>query len=142
MIFAGTVLNDALPGAEPVAAGAMPFSVQFRFRVDHAIAGVERGQIVTIHEWAGALSLQRPMVGGQHLLLLLYAPSRLGLTSPVGGPAGQILLDSRGEYVSQDEFLRRNAASLLQNVPYGISEPPRTLSVDQLERAIRGARKE
>jgi hypothetical protein len=39
------------------------------------------------------------MRGGQRLLIFLYPPSRLGLTSPVGGPLGQVVLDSRGEIV-------------------------------------------
>ncbi len=141
MIFVGTVLSDAVP-AEHVAAGAAPFSVQSRFRVDRAIAGVEQGQILTIHEWAGALFLHRPMLAGQHLLLFLYPISRLGFTSPVGGSVGQVLLDSRGEYVSQDELLRRNAITSLQTVPVGVAELRTTVSIEQLERAIRSARKE
>jgi hypothetical protein len=39
------------------------------------------------------------MRGGQRLLIFLYPPSRLGLTSPVGGPLGQVVLSSRGEIV-------------------------------------------
>jgi len=39
------------------------------------------------------------MRGGQRLLIFLYPTSRLGLTSPVGGPLGQVLLSSRGEIV-------------------------------------------
>ena len=143
MIFVGTVLGGAAPDSESVAAGKVSYSVQVRFRVDRAIAGVESGQILTIHEWAGASSLHRPMVGGQHLLLFLYPPSRLGLTSPVDGSLGQILLDSRGEYVSKDELLRRNAMTALQTMPVGAAQQPSaTVSVGQLERAIRSARKE
>src|SRR2546421_12196791 len=33
------------------------------------------------------------------MLIFLYPPSRLGLTSPIGGAAGQVVLDSRGEIV-------------------------------------------
>jgi hypothetical protein len=39
------------------------------------------------------------MRGGQRLLIFLYPPSRLGLTSPVGGQLGQVLLSSGGEIV-------------------------------------------
>jgi hypothetical protein len=86
------------------------------FRVDEPIAGVERGQILTIREWAGAWSMHRPMSRGEHILIFLYPPSRLGLTSPVGGSLGQIALD-----------------------PSGVGG---AISVTQLERAIRRAREE
>jgi hypothetical protein len=134
MIFAGTVLvpvpqiaTTQASSTSPLA-GAMP-SLELSFRVDEGIAGVERGQILTIHEWTGAWSMQRPMAKGQHILLFLYPPSRLGLTSPVGGSLGQVALDSSGKNVS-------NLAS------------PRTpissdsVTVLQLERAIRSARAE
>jgi hypothetical protein len=96
MVFAGTVLDVEMQPAGkdwPVAL------VLTKFRVDRAIAGVQPGQVVTIREWAGAWPLHRAMRGGQRLLIFLYPPSRLGLTSPVGGPLGQVVLDSRGEIV-------------------------------------------
>ncbi|MGA9528005.1 MAG: hypothetical protein WBS24_07815 [Terriglobales bacterium] len=70
----------------------VPFTT-LRFRVDHAIAGVEAGQILTIHEWKGAQSLHAPMRAGERFLIFLYPPSRLGLTSPVAGRQGQFRLD-------------------------------------------------
>jgi hypothetical protein len=36
---------------------------------------------------------------GQRLMLFLYAPSALGLTSPVGGRAGEFALDRDGRIV-------------------------------------------
>ena len=96
----------------------MAGAVQLSFRVDQAIAGVERGQILTIHEWTGAWSMHRPMSSGQHILIFLYPLSRLGFTSPVGGSLGQVVLDPSGKNVSQ------------------------SVSVVQLERAIRSARGE
>jgi hypothetical protein len=111
-----TVVTDrAVPGTTP--------AVELSFRVDEAIAGVEPGQILTIHEWAGAWSMHRPMSKGQHILIFLYPPSRLGLTSPVGGSLGQVALDLTGKKVTG------------KNVSQSIS-------VIQLERAIRGARNE
>lgn len=117
MIFTGTVIGAATSSVQ----SAAPATVEFRFRVDRAIAGVEPGQILTVHEWTGALPNQRPMSRGQHFLFFLYPPSRLGLTSPVGGAHGQIALDASGTLVSTE------AASV---------------SVAQLERAIRGAREQ
>ena len=147
MIFAGTVLTAAAPiAADDRTVPGATAAVQLRFRVDEAIAGVERGQVVTIHEWAGAWSRHRPMRSGEHILIFLYPPSRLGLTSPVGGALGQVALDASGKNVAK----RRPAAVLglgpgLRNES---SQQPRLpggaggVSVVQLERAIRSAREE
>jgi hypothetical protein len=133
MIFAGTVLTTAAQtvttqtGTIQTATERVPpgtTAVRLTFRVDQAIAGVDPDQILTIHEWAGAWSRQRPMYKGQHILIFLYPPSRLGLTSPVGGSMGQVVLDPRGEKVSQQD-----------RKPLGPG-----VSVVQLERAIRSAR--
>jgi hypothetical protein len=152
MIFAGTVLGSTPPATaiDP----AIP-AVQLSFRVDRAIAGVKRGQVLTIHEWAGAGSMHRPMRKGQHILIFLYPPSRLGLTSPVGGSLGQVALDASGKNVSRAGF-----ANALQpgGVPQGLKPAffqglngtaeavpypkPGTVSVVRLERAIRSARSE
>jgi hypothetical protein len=123
--------------------------VQLSFRVDKAIAGVEQGQVLTIHEWAGAWSMHRPMTRGQHILIFLYPPSRLGLTSPVGGSLGQVALDLSGNNVSKDmqelDAQRPAAAIGFRNAS---SPRPRAtvdngrVSVVQLERAIRSAREE
>jgi len=145
MIFAGTVLTTATSTVTTQTAvtdragpGATP-AVQLSFRVDEAIAGVQRGQVLTIHEWAGAWSMHRPMSKGQHILIFLYPPSRLGLTSPVGGSFGQVALDSSGKNVVE----RNSAAIGVQNTS---SVQPRVpvakTSVVQLERAIRSARSE
>jgi hypothetical protein len=99
MIFSGTVL-----GVETQPAGKdrpLPL-ILTKFRVDRAVAGVQPGQVLTVREWAGAWPLHRAMRGGQRLLIFLYPPSRLGLTSPVGGPLGQVVLDLRGEIVRTD----------------------------------------
>src|ERR1700687_1902490 len=98
MIFAGTVLTAA---SQTAATDRAVTAVQLSFRVDRAIAGVERGQILTIHEWAGAWSMHRPMLSGQHVLIFLYPLSRLGFTSPMGGALGQVALDPSGKIVSK-----------------------------------------
>jgi hypothetical protein len=130
MIFAGTVLSARQEAAavegilqdttQSTFQGTTP-AVQLTFRVDEAIAGVEPGQILKVHEWAGAWAMHRPMRTGDRILIFLYTPSRLGLTSPVGGPMGQLALDGSGKNVSRDS---------------------RRVSVIQLERAIRSARGE
>jgi hypothetical protein len=140
MIFAGTVLSAA--GAPDRAAVGPTPSLELIFRVDEPIAGVERGQILTIHEWTGAWSMHRPMNRGQRILLFLYPPSRLGLTSPVGGSLGQIALDLTGKIISSDAA--RNAA--LVNSVNEFSSRQQSFSdaasvtVIQLKRAILAAR--
>ena len=158
MIFAGTVLaapiqNSTAQTVKTRAAAAnrpnlgTTLAVELRFRVDEAIAGVEHGQILSVHEWAGAWSMHRRMTSGQRILIFLYPPSRLGLTSPVGGSLGQVALDPSGKNVLVQ---KRAAAIRLQNAS---SPRPRApvnrgngssgnVSVVQLERAIRGAREE
>lgn len=115
MVFSGVVLGVV---SQPANDGSLP-SIEVRFRIDRAIAGVRSGQVLTVHEWAGAWSLHRPMRTGDRVLLLLYPPSKLGLTSPVNGPSGQIALDPSGKLP-----LSRNINML------------------HLERAIRRAREE
>src|SRR5258708_18343396 len=104
MIFAGTVLTAAtqtatdhtaatdrpIPGAvSGTPPGTIP-AVQLSFRVDRAIAGVEQGQILTIHEWARAWSMHRPMRRGHHILIFFYPLRRLCFNSPVGRALGQL----------------------------------------------------
>jgi hypothetical protein len=125
-----------------VVPGTTP-AVELSFRVDHAIAGVERGQVLTIREWAGAWTMQRPMSSGQHILIFLYPPSYLGFTSPVGGALGQVALDTSGQNVSE-RVQNAGAPSGTRN-DARLSHMPvagESVSVVQLERAIRSARSE
>ena len=128
MVFGGTVLGVESSHAKEQ---TLP-TIQLKLRVDHAIAGVEAGQVLTIHEWAGAWSMHRPMHPGQRVLLLLYPPSSLGFTSPVSGAHGQIALDASGT---------RIAAPLKDRKTWDIKQTV-NVSVLQLERAIRSAREE
>jgi hypothetical protein len=150
IIFVGTVVSTNLPSASidrlslvSATVPAMLPTIQVTFRVDRAIAGTETGQVLTIHEWAGTSSTQRPMTTGQHVLLFLYAPSRLGFTSPVGGAAGEVFLDPTGKNVPAPKpaanFRSLNTSELY--TPTISSHPAvRSVSVLQLERAIRSAR--
>jgi hypothetical protein len=119
MIFAGTVLASTPPATtiDRAIPASIP-AVELSFRVDEPIAGVRRWQVVTIHEWVGALDRQRPMIKGQHILTFLYPPSRLGLTSPVGGSLGQVALDASGKNVSRARF--RDALQSGRQIPQGL----------------------
>lgn len=141
MIFAGTVL--ASPGQSPRTDRGVP-SVEISLRVDRGIAGVESGQVLTIHEWTGALSSHPAMHPGERLLLFLYPPSRLGLTSPVGGAQGQIRLDAFGVNVIGQPRTAADPGAWATTVSARARQrdftPPITLN--ELERAIRDARGE
>ena len=144
LIFTGTVLSGQMQSARmdrPVP------SVALRFRVDHGIAGATSGDTLTIHEWVGARTLHPPMRPGDRLLLFLYPPSRLGLTSPIGGAQGQIRLDATGRnVVAAQSAAVLNAAQEAQSTSSAARRPAvgavghSLVSVDQLERAIRSAR--
>ena len=153
MIFAGTVL--ATPSGLSPSDSTVPTStmlspadqspgaisaIELTFRVDEPIAGVDRGQVLTIHEWAGAWAMHRPMNKGQHLLIFLYPPSRLGLTSPVGGALGQVALDSSGTSVATSAQGLAISSRPDSSLDPHTREAVANVSVMQLERAIRSAR--
>jgi hypothetical protein len=144
MIFAGTVLSA--PGtltSTTATTDRTLLAVELSFRVDQPIAGVEQGQVVTIHEWVGALSLQRPMRRGERILIFLYAPSRLGLTSPVDGSRGQIALDASGQNVQREATSPFDVGSGQSSASFaGLKSANAPVTVVQLERAIRAARGE
>lgn len=90
LIFAGTVLSvehSGLPSAD--ARGI----TRIRFRVQNAIRGVRVGQVLEIREWSGLWNAGERYRVGENVVLFLYPASKLGLTSPVGGPAGRFHVD-------------------------------------------------
>ena len=97
-IFDGTVLSvQAVPNDDHDLA-----TMQITFRVEQAIRGTRAGQILTIREWAGLWNSGERYHVGERLLLFLYSPSTLGLTSPVGGAAGRFAVDSSGNAVIEN----------------------------------------
>jgi hypothetical protein len=152
MIFTGTVLGSGAATAGGQSAGAAPGVrlsgnfLEFHFRIDRAIAGVQRGQILTIREWAGASSRQPRVRSGERVLLFLYPPGRLGLTSPVGGAQGQIRLDSTGQSAAGQAMPAesKSGGAEGQDSEAAPRDPPvyQRIPVAQLERAIRAARGE
>jgi hypothetical protein len=104
IIFAGRVTS--------VGHVALPFdksppSTAITFQVDHAILGATTGRSLTIHEWAGLWQQGERYRVGERVFLFLYPPSRLGLTSPVGGRMGRFVIDSQDRIVMDEQ----NAAS-------------------------------
>jgi hypothetical protein len=91
-IFAGTVrsVERVAPKRNGVA------TVRIAFRVDEAMQGVRTGQTLTIYEWAGLWEAGETYRPGERVLLFLYPPSKLGLTSPVRGPQGRFKIGPGG----------------------------------------------
>jgi hypothetical protein len=101
-IFDGTVLS--VDRRAEVEAGSVA-TVQVTFRVEQAIRGARNGQVLTIREWAGLWSSGNRYRPGERLLMFLYGPSKLGLTSPVGGPLGRFSVDSSGNVILDTQKL-------------------------------------
>lgn len=92
-VFAGTVTSIGR-----ISAGASAIdSVEITFHVDRAIRGVRTGQTLTIREWSGLWASGERYSIGQQVVLFLYKPSKLGLTSPVGGSSGRVSIDAEGK---------------------------------------------
>jgi hypothetical protein len=94
-IFAGTVksVERTVPTGNGVA------TVLINFHVDQAIRGVRTGQTLAIREWAGLWDTGERYRPGERVLLFLYPPSKLGLTSPVRGPMGRFGVDPNGDVI-------------------------------------------
>lgn len=94
-IFAGTVKSVERPASK----GSGVATVQITFHVDQAMRGVRTGQTLAIREWAGLWQSGERYRPGERLLLFLYPPSKLGLTSPVRGSMGRFRIGPDGQIV-------------------------------------------
>lgn len=110
-IFSGTVLQ--VEHNDPHSANALSTTV-IRFRVNEAIRGVQKGQVLEIKEWSGLWASGRERYRpGETVLLFLYPPSKLGLTSPIGRSVrlaidsdGNVLINTPGRKVKAMELRR------------------------------------
>jgi hypothetical protein len=92
IIFSGTVTAIGhRPGIRN-----QPETAAITFHVEHAIRGAVPGEDLTILEWTGVWSSGQRYRVGERALLFLYSPSKLGLTSCVGGALGRFALDPIG----------------------------------------------
>jgi hypothetical protein len=94
-IFAGTVksVQQVAPKGNGVA------TIEINFHVDQGVRGVRTGQMLAIREWAGLWESGESYRLGERVLLFLYPPSKLGLTSPVRGPMGRFKIGPDGQIV-------------------------------------------
>jgi hypothetical protein len=101
MIFSGKVTSIAL-ASRP---GSAVRTVAITFHVERAIRGVSAGRDLTIFQWIGTWTSGQRYRIGDRVLLLLYPPSKLGLTSSVAGPIGRFTIDSLGHIVLTEQHL-------------------------------------
>ena len=100
IIFRGTVL--AIEPAPVTAPNALP-TIRIRFRVSEAFRGVEPGQELTISEWQGLWTTGERYRIGEDALLFLYPPATdSGLTSPVDGQSGHIVIPAAARRPDRD----------------------------------------
>jgi hypothetical protein len=95
---AGTIFSGRVTaiGRVPLSPGQAASSTTITFQVERAMRGVSAGETLTIHEWAGLWTSRERYRVGESVLLFLYPPGKLGLTSPVAGPMGRFAMDSQG----------------------------------------------
>jgi len=100
-IFAGKVTGiERVPGSLP----ADVSTVRFTFQVEQGIRGVRTGRTLVIREWGGLWEQGERYRPGERVLLFLYRPSKLGLTSPVAGALGRFAVDKTGQINLQDRI--------------------------------------
>ena len=92
-IFSGTVTAIA---RRPATHGQTVETVAITFHVENAIRGATPGEDLTISQWIGLWSGGQRYRVGERVLLFLYPPSKLGLTSSVAGGMGRFGIDPRG----------------------------------------------
>jgi len=93
-IFAGRV--SAIERV-PAASNPEGATVRITFQVEQGIRGVRTGQMLVIREWGGLWEQGERYRQGERVLLFLYRPSKLGLTSPVAGALGRFTVDKKGQ---------------------------------------------
>lgn len=101
-IFSGTVTAIARQPAGPSQAVE---TVAITFHIENAIRGATPGQNLTILQWIGLWSSGQRYRVGERVLLFLYPPSKLGLTSCVAGAMGRFTLDPRGRVLLSAQHL-------------------------------------
>ena len=129
MIFAGRVVSIQPQG---LSAPGSTASVQITVQVEQGVRGATAGQRVTFREWGGLWSGGERYRVGQRLMLFLYPPSALGLTSPVGGPAGRYEIERDGRV-----RITAPQGTIRVHPDWDASEASRMVPIREFARALR-----
>ena len=130
IIFSGTVIRIE-PGSANVPGQAVG-SVAITFRVEYAMRGARVGADLSISQWMGLWSSGQRYRVGDRVLLFLYPPSRIGLTSCVGGTMGRFRVDGAGRVL-----LSGQQTVALRSDP--VVGRKRDLTIDDFALAVRRA---
>jgi hypothetical protein len=95
---AGTIFSGTVTGItrHPAPRPQEVETVAITFHVERAIRGTSPGTDLTVSQWMGLWSSGQRYRVGEHLLVFLYPPSKLGLTSSVGAEIGRFRVDPAG----------------------------------------------
>jgi hypothetical protein len=97
-VKAGYIFSGTVKAVERLVAKNSSVEVmRITFHVDQGLRGAHTGETLVIREWAGLWQGGERYQLGERVMLFLYPPSKLGLTSPVGGSAGRFVVDSGGQ---------------------------------------------
>jgi hypothetical protein len=113
-IFLGTVTKIE---SGPERGGSAIATVAVTFHVERGLRGATAGESFTILQWLGLWSGGQQYQVGERVLLLLYPPSKLGLTSAVAGAVGQFRVDAAGRILLSGQQLAAFRGSSLLTGP-------------------------
>jgi hypothetical protein len=133
-IFSGTVTTIT---RRPATHSQSIETVAVTFHVETAIRGSTPGEDLTISQWIGLWSSGQRYRVGERVLLFLYPPSKLGLTSCVAGSMGRFVVDPR-ERVMLSARHRRPDYRYHAHLLYADSASPSRLSANGGAITLRG----
>ena len=130
-VFSGTV--KSVERIVPREANSVPV-MRITFHVDRGFVGVRSGQDLVINECIGLWQSGESYRPGERVTLFLYPPSKLGLTSPVGGMSGRFNVDPGGRIII-------DPGRTGIDPPHRSPQPPKPLLLtpDDFARALRHA---
>jgi len=102
IIFSGTVTSVT---RRPATRAQAIETVAITFHVEQAIRGATPGEELSISQWIGLWSSGQRYRVGERVLLFLYPPSKLGLTSCVAAPMGRFAVDPWGRVLLTTQHL-------------------------------------
>jgi hypothetical protein len=133
-IFSGTV--KSVERITPASANALPV-VRIIFHVNKGYLGVRSGQDLPVQEYAGLWQAGQTYRRGERILLFLYPPSKLGLTSTIGGMSGRFAVEPGGIIVVDPGCIP--VTPLGGPVPRGHGPARIQLNPEEFKRALRSA---